>query len=47
VVLFLEERNETWVLNQAEIGLNVQVLNRKTELIDILAIEEGCARQVE
>jgi hypothetical protein len=47
VVLFLGERNETWVLNQVEIGLNVQVLNMHLEQINIFASEQGCTRQVE
>ena len=47
MVLVLEDRNEAWVLNKVEIGLNVQVLHWKTELVDILAREEGCARQVQ
>jgi hypothetical protein len=47
VVLIFKNRYEAWVLNQVEIGLNVQVLHWKTELVDILAREEGCARQVE
>jgi hypothetical protein len=37
-VLF-EERNETWSLYQVEIGLYVQVMHCKTELVDILARE--------
>ena len=47
MVLLFEERNEAWALYQIEIGLNVQVLHWKTELVDILAREEGCARQVQ
>ena len=46
-MLVLEDRNEAWVLNKVEIGLNVQVLHWKTELVDILAREEGCTRQVQ
>ena len=44
MALLLEERNETWTLYQVEIGLNVQVLHWETELVDILAIKEGCSR---
>jgi hypothetical protein len=47
VKVLLEERNETWALYQVEVGLNVQVMHCKTELVDILARKEGCARQVE
>ena len=47
MVLVLVDRNEAWVLDQVEIGLNVQVLHWKKELVDILAREEGCTRQVQ
>jgi hypothetical protein len=47
VKVLLEERNETWALDQVEVGLNVQVMDCKTELVDILAREERCARQLE
>jgi hypothetical protein len=47
VVLLIEERNEAWGFYKVEIGLNTQVLQLKTELVDILAREEGCTRQIE
>jgi hypothetical protein len=47
VVLILEERDKAWRLYQAEIGLNMQVLHWITRLVDFLAIEERCTRQVE